>query len=248
MSIEQDPAAARSRARDGGAGGRAAPLARQEHQPRRGSALPPRPGPLHRRHQAARHGARGDRAQPARARTHRRHRHRGGRAAARAWSRVVTGEDVAERAAPLPSFGAGPIVQDMIAIEKVRHYGEAVAAVIAENRYIAEDACDLIEVEYEPLPVVLDPFEARRGRRAARARDARHERRLRAHVHVRRGRPGVRRGAAQGAGEAALAALDRHADGHERRHRRLRPRHGRGHDLRELDELHVLPVADRRRR
>jgi CO/xanthine dehydrogenase Mo-binding subunit len=75
--------------------------------------------------------------------------------------RVVTGRDVAERAAPLPSFGAGPIVQDMIAIEKVRHFGETVAAVIAESRAIAEDACDLIEVEYEPLPVVLDPFEAR---------------------------------------------------------------------------------------
>ena len=33
---------------------------------------------------------------------------------------------------------------------------------VAENRYIAEDACDLIEVDYEPLPVVLDPFEARK--------------------------------------------------------------------------------------
>ncbi len=93
---------------------------------------------------------------------------------------------------------------------------------IAEDRYIAEDACDLIEVEYEPLPAVLDPFEAQEGGRAARPREARDERRLRAHVHVRRGRPGVRRGAAQGAGEAALAALDRHADGHERRDRRLR--------------------------
>jgi carbon-monoxide dehydrogenase large subunit len=75
---------------------------------------------------------------------------------------VVTGKDVSERAAPLPSFGAGPIVQDLIATEKVRHYGEAVAAVVAEDRYIAEDACDLIEVEYEPLPVVLDPVEARK--------------------------------------------------------------------------------------
>lgn len=75
---------------------------------------------------------------------------------------VVTGRDVAERAAPLPSFGAGPIVQDLIAVEKVRHYGEAVAAVVADDRYVAEDACDLIEVEYEPLPVVLDPVEARR--------------------------------------------------------------------------------------
>jgi len=75
---------------------------------------------------------------------------------------VVTGKDVSERAAPLPSFGAGPIVQDLIATEKVRHIGEAVAAVVAENRYIAEDACDLIEVEYEQLPVVLDPAEARK--------------------------------------------------------------------------------------
>ena len=75
--------------------------------------------------------------------------------------RVVTGKDVAEHAAPLPSFGAGPIVQDMIAIEKVRHYGETVAAVIAEDRYVAEDACDLIEVVYEQLPVVLDPVAAR---------------------------------------------------------------------------------------
>jgi CO/xanthine dehydrogenase Mo-binding subunit len=74
---------------------------------------------------------------------------------------VVTGKEVSERAAPLPSFGAGPIVQDLIATEKVRHYGEAVAAVVAENRYIAEDACDLVEVEYEPLPVVLDPLRAR---------------------------------------------------------------------------------------
>ena len=75
--------------------------------------------------------------------------------------RVVTGKDVSEHAAPLPSFGAGPIVQDMIATEKVRHYGETVAAVIAENRYVAEDACELIEVVYEQLPVVLDPVAAR---------------------------------------------------------------------------------------
>ncbi len=76
--------------------------------------------------------------------------------------RVVTGADVAEHAAPLPSFGAGPIIQDVIATEKVRHYGETVAAVIAEDRYVAEDACDLIEVEYEPLEPVLDPFEAQK--------------------------------------------------------------------------------------
>jgi CO/xanthine dehydrogenase Mo-binding subunit len=74
--------------------------------------------------------------------------------------KVVTGADVAEHAAPLPTFGPAEIVQDMIAIEKVRHYGEAVAAVVAEDRYVAEDACDLVEVEYEPLPATLDPLEA----------------------------------------------------------------------------------------
>lgn len=44
-----------------------------------------------------------------------------------------------------------PLVRDM-----VRHAGEAVAVVIAESRYIAEDAAEQIEVEYEPLEVVLD--------------------------------------------------------------------------------------------
>ena len=161
VTIEQHPGAAKI-ASDTAQKEAARKLARQEHQPRRGSPLPARRGPLHRRHQAREHGARGDRAQPARARAHRLAIDTSKAEALPGVIRVVTGADVAEHAAPLPSFGAGPIVQDMIAIEKVRHYGEAVAAVIAEDRYIAEDACDLIEVEYEPLPVVLDPFEAQK--------------------------------------------------------------------------------------
>ena len=44
--------------------------------------------------------------------------------------------------------------------EKVRHYGDRVAAVAAASPDIAEEALELIEVEYEPLPVVLDPLEA----------------------------------------------------------------------------------------
>ena len=43
-----------------------------------------------------------------------------------------------------------------LAIGKVRHVGEAVALVVAENRYVAEDACDLVDVLYEPLPAVVD--------------------------------------------------------------------------------------------
>jgi len=43
-----------------------------------------------------------------------------------------------------------------LAKDKIRHAGEAIAVVIAESRYLAEDAVEEIEVEYEPLPVVLD--------------------------------------------------------------------------------------------
>jgi aerobic carbon-monoxide dehydrogenase large subunit len=42
----------------------------------------------------------------------------------------------------------------LFARDKVRHVGEAVAVVIAEDRYTARDAADLVEVEYEPLPAV----------------------------------------------------------------------------------------------
>src|SRR5262249_13752229 len=44
--------------------------------------------------------------------------------------------------------------------ERVRFVGEAVAAVVATSRYRAEDACDLIEVNYDPLPAVVDAEQA----------------------------------------------------------------------------------------
>jgi carbon-monoxide dehydrogenase large subunit len=50
--------------------------------------------------------------------------------------------------------------QMVLADGKVLYQGQEVAFVIAENRYIAADAVDLVEVEYEALPVVTDPFEA----------------------------------------------------------------------------------------
>jgi carbon-monoxide dehydrogenase large subunit len=49
-----------------------------------------------------------------------------------------------------------------IARGRVRWVGEAVAAVIAESRYQAEDAVDVVAVEYDPLPSVTDPEEAMR--------------------------------------------------------------------------------------
>ena len=47
-----------------------------------------------------------------------------------------------------------------IATEIVRYVGECVAVVVAENRYQAQDALDLIEVDYDPLPAVVDPQKA----------------------------------------------------------------------------------------
>ncbi len=57
---------------------------------------------------------------------------------------------------PHPNLTHGR-TQRCLASEVVRYMGEAVAFVVAENRYIAEDAADLIEVDYEPLPVVITP-------------------------------------------------------------------------------------------
>lgn len=49
-----------------------------------------------------------------------------------------------------------------LTVDKVRHVGDGVAAVVAENPYVAYDALDLIEVEYEPLPAVTDARAATR--------------------------------------------------------------------------------------
>jgi carbon-monoxide dehydrogenase large subunit len=48
-----------------------------------------------------------------------------------------------------------PKTQYPLARDKVNYVGEAVAFVVAADRYLAEDACDLIQVEYDPLPAVM---------------------------------------------------------------------------------------------
>ena len=65
---------------------------------------------------------------------------------------VVTGTEIAKMIGPIPSVVRAPVPYFPIAIEKARHVGEPVAVVVADTRYIAEDACELIEVDYEPLP------------------------------------------------------------------------------------------------
>jgi carbon-monoxide dehydrogenase large subunit len=56
---------------------------------------------------------------------------------------------------PHPSLTA-PRTQRPLAVDEVRYVGELVAFVVAEDRYVAEDALGLIDVDYEPLPAVTD--------------------------------------------------------------------------------------------
>jgi carbon-monoxide dehydrogenase large subunit len=73
---------------------------------------------------------------------------------------VVTAADLGDigripvRLGPRPSVVA--CLQPPLAREKVRYVGEPVAFVVAESRYVAEDALELLEVDYEPLAAVTD--------------------------------------------------------------------------------------------
>ena len=52
--------------------------------------------------------------------------------------------------------------QPLLAHDKVRHVGEAIAVVVAQSRYAAEDAAQLVTVDLDPLPAVVDPEAALR--------------------------------------------------------------------------------------
>ena len=67
---------------------------------------------------------------------------------------VVTRDDVQRWTAPFVVGVKQPMEHWCLAVDRVRYVGEPVAVVVAENRYLAEDALDLIQVEYEPLTAV----------------------------------------------------------------------------------------------
>jgi aerobic carbon-monoxide dehydrogenase large subunit len=77
---------------------------------------------------------------------------------------VVTGADLLEAVAPLPTNWVLPgmpvPVHRVLASEVVRFQGEGIAAVVAADAYTAADAADAIDVDYEPLPAVTDPWQA----------------------------------------------------------------------------------------
>jgi aerobic carbon-monoxide dehydrogenase large subunit len=79
---------------------------------------------------------------------------------------VATGEDVDGLAGPLPMAWVPPGVEvhtpEHWPLTKgtVKHVGDPVAVVIGTDRYGVVDAADEVAVEYDPLPVVVDPEEA----------------------------------------------------------------------------------------
>src|ERR1700682_3168464 len=73
--------------------------------------------------------------------------------------RVVTGEDI-RKLIPEPFYGPAFHDQPILALDKVHHVGEPVAAVLASDPHVAERAAQLIEVEYEELLAVYDEVAA----------------------------------------------------------------------------------------
>jgi 2-furoyl-CoA dehydrogenase large subunit len=75
---------------------------------------------------------------------------------------VITGEDVAH--STRPQRGRVPLPNSprvyAVAYQQVRYVGEPVVGIAAVDRATAEDAAELVQVEYDPLPPVLDPEEA----------------------------------------------------------------------------------------
>jgi carbon-monoxide dehydrogenase large subunit len=82
---------------------------------------------------------------------------------------VFTGEDMADLGGPLPMAWAPPGVEVAnpehwpLARGTVNHVGDPVAVVIGEDRYAVADAAETVVVEYDSLPVVVDPEKALEG-------------------------------------------------------------------------------------
>jgi 2-furoyl-CoA dehydrogenase large subunit len=73
---------------------------------------------------------------------------------------VLTGEDVAALSRPFPAGIDSEVPFYAAAVETARYAGEPLAVVVARDRYLAEDAAELVAVDYDPLEPVLDPLSA----------------------------------------------------------------------------------------
>ncbi|MEH7114170.1 xanthine dehydrogenase family protein molybdopterin-binding subunit [Neobacillus niacini] len=89
---------------------------------------------------------------------------------------ILIGDDIKGKIKPITQFESHSAVppnvakeinpkiqfnyESVLAVDKVMYVGQPVAVVVADNRYIAEDAADLIKVDYEQLTPIVNPFEA----------------------------------------------------------------------------------------
>ncbi|HEY7912282.1 MAG TPA: molybdopterin cofactor-binding domain-containing protein, partial [Blastocatellia bacterium] len=72
---------------------------------------------------------------------------------------VITGKDLAQYNLHwMPTLMSD--TQMVLPVDKVMYQAQEVAAVLASDRYTAADGVDAVEVDYDPLPVVVDPFKA----------------------------------------------------------------------------------------
>ena len=70
---------------------------------------------------------------------------------------VLTPDDVAAMSKPIGNLVNRKLTCYPAAVGRTRYFGEPIAVVVAETRYIAEDALNSIEVEYAPRPAGVDP-------------------------------------------------------------------------------------------
>ena len=98
------------------------------------------------------------------ARAHQKHRHQPRHGQHPGVVAVVTGAELRDQIGTIPTTADNPTLRIpkhyVLAVDKVCYVGEGVAAVVADGRYTARDAIDLIQVEYDPLPAVTDPEKA----------------------------------------------------------------------------------------
>jgi carbon-monoxide dehydrogenase large subunit len=77
---------------------------------------------------------------------------------------VLTGKDMMNDVGKMQTVDnreeAKPTTRYALAVDEVNYAGEPIALIVAEDRYSAVDAAELVEVDFEPLPVVIDPEKA----------------------------------------------------------------------------------------
>ena len=149
---------------------------------------------------------------------------------------VVTGKELADVITPwvgvlshLKGLKSAP--QHAIAIDRVCWQGEAVAAIVATSRAVAEDAAEIVAVEYEELEAVTDMRTALDPANPGHSSLARRQSRFRAQPRRRRGRSGVCRLRRGRGGGFRLRTAHRRDAGAALGGRRLERRRGAADDL-----------------